>query len=270
MTDKKISGGTFDLHLTAGGGLINSHFTGNNCEASSYNLPLGIGTLSWDGLSCPVVVGEVGLGLHAKLSSNLPASLAKSHIQLKALDQDGDAALCVDIDLAKQSELEVQVEAQMPGGAFVGGMMRGLVGDDTNYKACQANIGSVLGEVKQIVADVKGRDFKAAIVDISTVIGHIVNALKKHHAGLEAQDVQKGACVAAVTDLKQFTKVLENGDVLGNLRRNMLAADAEILDYASGMGKYCTFREPNGGKCGFRLGAITRDMIVGLETATLV
>jgi len=67
-----------------------------------------------------------------------------------------------------------------------------------------------------------------------------------------------------------LTKVLENGDVLGNLRRNMLAADAEILDYASEMGKYCTFREPNGGKCGFRLGAITRDMIVGLETATLV
>jgi len=336
--DKQISGGTFDLHLTAGGGLINSHFKGNNCEASSYNLPLGIGSLSWDGLACPVAVGDVKLGLHAKLSSNLPASLAKSHIELKALDQDGDAALCVDIDLAKQSELEAQargaasmvaafmdylknnllkfdeqildeiaemgkvctfrapdggrcgalvvqimkhlllgnhhqkhaLETQMVGGAFVGGMMKGLLGDDTNYKACRANVGSVFGEVKQIAVDVKSRDFKAAISDISTVIGHIVNALKKHNSSLEAHDVQKGACVAAVNDLKLFTKVLKNGDVLGNLRKNWLEADAEILDYAGDMGKYCTFREPNGNKCGFRLGAITRDMIVGLEAATVV
>ena len=78
------------------------------------------------------------------------------------------------------------------------------------------------------------------------------------------------ACVAAFNDPKLFTKVLENGDVLGNLRKNWLEADAEILDNAGDMGRYCTFLEPNGNKCGFRLGAITRDMIVGLEAAIVV
>merc|ERR1711959_622237 len=43
--DKVVSGGTYDMELKAGGGLIDSHFTGNNCEAKDFTLPLGLGTL---------------------------------------------------------------------------------------------------------------------------------------------------------------------------------------------------------------------------------
>merc|ERR1712146_21643 len=39
-TDKAITSGTYDMHMTAGGGLINKHFTGNNCEAKDFSLPL--------------------------------------------------------------------------------------------------------------------------------------------------------------------------------------------------------------------------------------
>merc|ERR1712159_193848 len=47
-----VSGGTYDMELKAGGGLIDSHFTGNNCDAKSFDLPLGLGKLSWDGIAC--------------------------------------------------------------------------------------------------------------------------------------------------------------------------------------------------------------------------
>ena len=52
--DEDLSGGTCDMELKAGGGLIDSHFTGNNCEAKSFNLPLGLGKLDWDGIACPL------------------------------------------------------------------------------------------------------------------------------------------------------------------------------------------------------------------------
>lgn len=49
--DKAESGATYDMELKAGGGLMDSHFTGNNCEAKIFDFPLGFGKLSWDGLS---------------------------------------------------------------------------------------------------------------------------------------------------------------------------------------------------------------------------
>merc|ERR1719335_834629 len=92
--DKAVSGGTYDMELKAGGGLIDSHFTGSNCEAKSFDLPLGLGKLSWDGISCP-----------------LAAALATSDIHLGANDQDGESVLCVDLHLAKQEEIEVAADS---------------------------------------------------------------------------------------------------------------------------------------------------------------
>merc|ERR1711974_60816 len=80
---------TYDMHMTAGGGLINKHFTGNNCEAKDFDLPLGLGTLSWAGIECPLAAGDTELHFTTKLAAALPASLAKSDISMQALDQDG-------------------------------------------------------------------------------------------------------------------------------------------------------------------------------------
>merc|ERR1719460_2647881 len=103
--NKEVSGGTYDMELKAGGGLIDSHFTGNNCEAKSFNLPLGLGTLSWDGISCPLAAADsVSINFHTKLASSLPPALATSDIHLGANDQDGESVLCVDLHLAKQVE----------------------------------------------------------------------------------------------------------------------------------------------------------------------
>jgi hypothetical protein len=110
--DKAVSGGTYDMELKAGGGLIDQHFTGNNCEAKSFDLPLGIGKLSWDGISCPLAAADsVKIGFHTLLASSLPAAIATSDIHLAANDQDSESVLCVDLHLAKQEELEVAADS---------------------------------------------------------------------------------------------------------------------------------------------------------------
>merc|ERR1711937_402327 len=110
--DKEISGGTYDMELKAGGGLIDSHFTGNNCEAKDFTLPLGLGTLSWDGISCPLSAADsVSIGFHTKLAASLPPTLATSDIHLGANDQDGESVLCVDLHLEAQKALEVEASS---------------------------------------------------------------------------------------------------------------------------------------------------------------
>jgi cathepsin B len=105
--DKVVSGGTYDMELKAGGGLIKSSFKGNNCEAKDFTLPLGLGTLSWDGLACPLAAAKgVKIGFHAKLAAALPPALATSDIHLGAADQDGESVLCVDLHLASQKSFE--------------------------------------------------------------------------------------------------------------------------------------------------------------------
>merc|ERR1719335_1465433 len=106
--NKAVSGGTYDMELKAGGGLIDSHFTGNNCEAKSFDLPLGLGSLAWDGISCPLSAGSgVEIGFHSKLAASLPASIATSDISIRAVDQDSEDVLCVDLHLAKQTSFQV-------------------------------------------------------------------------------------------------------------------------------------------------------------------
>jgi len=102
--DEDITGGTYDMELKAGGGLIDSHFTGNNCEAKSFNLPLGLGKLNWDGVACPMKAGTAKIGFHVTLASSLPAALATSDITLNAGDQNSESLLCVKLHLAKSVE----------------------------------------------------------------------------------------------------------------------------------------------------------------------
>jgi len=109
--NKDVTGGTYDMELKAGGGLIDSHFTGNNCDKKDFNLPLGLGTLSWDGIACPLAAAtNVKIGFHTKLAASLPPALATSTIHLNAVDQSKEQVLCVDLKLAKQESLEEIVD----------------------------------------------------------------------------------------------------------------------------------------------------------------
>ena len=64
--------------------------------------------------------------------------------------------------------------------------------------------------------------------------------------------------------------IFKGGHVGRNLKKNLLETDADIMHQVEGLGKYCTFREPNAGKCGYRLGRITRDILAGHEADIMV
>jgi len=110
-TDKQIDSGSFEMKLTASMG-IKKTYEGKICEAQTFDMPLGIGTVSWAGMDCPVAVGpsEVKVGVH--MASVLPARLAKADLALTALDQDGEQAVCVNTHLARET---VSVEASCTG-----------------------------------------------------------------------------------------------------------------------------------------------------------
>merc|ERR1712151_565021 len=101
-TDKAISSGSFSMKLTASMG-IKETYTGEICEAKEFKMPLGIGTVSWAGMSCPVAVGPSTVKVGVHMASILPAALAKADLSLTAQDQDGEAAVCVNTHLVKES-----------------------------------------------------------------------------------------------------------------------------------------------------------------------
>merc|ERR1712047_201937 len=111
-TDKAISSGSFTLKATASLG-IKETYTGKICEAAEFQLPLGIGSLSWAGMACPVAVGPNTVGTGVKLASALPATLAQADVSMTAVDQDGEQALCVNIHLNREAE---EVPVQLAGG----------------------------------------------------------------------------------------------------------------------------------------------------------
>jgi len=98
--DKDVSGGTYTIEAKAGGGLIHQTYSGNNCEAKTFNLPLGVGSVSWDGLDCPTPAGDQTIGFHVKLAAALPASMATATIAMKAVDQDSEDLICVNVKTA--------------------------------------------------------------------------------------------------------------------------------------------------------------------------
>merc|ERR1712232_530533 len=106
-TDKEVASGTFKMELSASMG-IKETYTGEICEAKQFKMPLGIGTVSWGGMSCPVAVGPSTVGVGVHMASILPAALAKADLSLTALDQDGEQALCVNTHLQREFELATE------------------------------------------------------------------------------------------------------------------------------------------------------------------
>merc|ERR1711964_744144 len=56
--DTTITGGSFEIKMDAAG-LIHEDWKGDVCEAKQFSLPLGLGTVSWGGMSCPVPAGTL-------------------------------------------------------------------------------------------------------------------------------------------------------------------------------------------------------------------
>lgn len=111
--DEQVTGGTFTITAKYG---ITEHYTGDVCASKVFHLPLGLGTITWDGLKCPMAKGSVSVGVDVQLASAIPAKLAKGTIEIKASDASKQNLICVDIKTSaaeQKSQIDAPLQCKM-------------------------------------------------------------------------------------------------------------------------------------------------------------
>merc|ERR1712232_305277 len=93
--DKAETAGSGAIKVKAGP--ISENYDLDLCSGKTINLPLGLGSVVWTGLACPVVVGSVSLGVDIRLSSVIPAGFAKATIDVTGTSDTGDNLVCLEI-----------------------------------------------------------------------------------------------------------------------------------------------------------------------------
>lgn len=90
-----VTGGSGSAVVSLDGGQIFSTPT-NTCGTTSVPLPLGLGTVTVDSLTCPTTAGgAISMGVAVTLPSIAPSGSYDVH--LTANDQSGALAYCVDV-----------------------------------------------------------------------------------------------------------------------------------------------------------------------------
>merc|ERR1711988_1615053 len=83
---------------------VTEHYSGDVCSSKVIKLPLGVGTITWEGLKCPVAKGDVSVAVDVSLSRLIPAKLAKGTIEIKAAGASKDNLICLDIDTSAATQ----------------------------------------------------------------------------------------------------------------------------------------------------------------------
>lgn len=140
------------------------------------------------------------------------------------------------------------------------GLLKGLLGNTKDYKACAGDLGDVMNSTKHVITDLRKRKFGPALQDISKMIASVSPAV--------------ATCKVAAGDLMEFTEIFKGAkspaDVYQKIKHNMLNHDEEIVDAVEDITKVCTFRAPDGNKCGYDLGSIVRKLLVSEEAQLFV
>jgi len=109
--DEDVTGGTFEIDVTAS--ILKQKYTGDICAAKTFQLPLGVGSITWQGLKCPVAKGTMTVPLTFTMSSSIPASLATADASSTAVATNGDKLLCMNVHLKKQGLVHQDRSAQI-------------------------------------------------------------------------------------------------------------------------------------------------------------
>jgi len=144
-------------------------------------------------------------------------------------------------------------------GAFFEGFAEGLFGDGKDIQACGTDLGAVVKTGGRLLEDLHNRNINATVADIQSLLIAFQGSI--------------GDCKTAVADLKPFLHILDDvhspADFAEKIKHNILAGDESIIDAFEGAGKYCTFRAPNGHKCGKALGRPVRIILLGPDSLGL-
>jgi len=153
-------------------------------------------------------------------------------------------------------ESQQQLSVEFKANAFFVGFARGLLGGDgKSCVACASDVGKVMHSGMSVVGDIMARNVSRAMNDVHKLLTRFQHS---------TQD-----CKGAIVELKPFTQILKGihspADLMAKLKRNVLDNDEAILDDFADVGKYCTFRAPDGGKCGEALAVPIRLVLLGTQ-----
>merc|ERR1719181_33920 len=96
-----VSDGKIAVSLKAS--IISKTYSGDVCTGQTFTLPLGVGSIQYDGVKCPLAAGAVDVPVEVLLSSALPSSLAMAAITVSATSTGGDKLFCMGINTAPQA-----------------------------------------------------------------------------------------------------------------------------------------------------------------------
>merc|ERR1711871_691126 len=99
--DEQVTGSAFTITAKFG---VTEHYSGDVCSSKVIKLPLGVGTITWEGLKCPVAKGDVSVAVDVPLSRLIPAKLAKGTIEIKAAGASKENLICLDIDTSAATQ----------------------------------------------------------------------------------------------------------------------------------------------------------------------
>merc|ERR1711871_1365732 len=99
--DEQVSSGGFTITAKFG---VTEHYSGDVCSSKVIKLPMGVGTISWEGLKCPVAKGEVSVAVDVQLSKFIPAKLAKGTIQIQAAGASKENLICLEMDTSAATQ----------------------------------------------------------------------------------------------------------------------------------------------------------------------
>jgi len=96
--DEAVTDGTFEMNIKAS--ILSKTCTGNICQPSTCPLPAGVGSITWNGMKCPLAKGDVTVGTDVILSGALPPWAARATIGIKGKASNGDDLLCMTLSTA--------------------------------------------------------------------------------------------------------------------------------------------------------------------------
>merc|ERR1712139_34445 len=103
-----VDGATFDLTMTGALGQL-LHCSGDASVSKTCSLPLGTGSLTFEGMKFPISAGTVPVSVTLDLSAALPGPLTKTKTIAKATAKNGDELFCMEIDSAPATKSTIVV-----------------------------------------------------------------------------------------------------------------------------------------------------------------
>merc|ERR1712083_1170118 len=135
--DEAVTAGTFEMNIKAS--ILSKTCTGNICQPSTCPLPAGVGSITWNGMKCPLAKGDVTVGTDVILSGALPPWAARATIGIKGKASNGDDLLCMTLSTAP-AEAPIVIQQSHPSLALPNGGTLKLA-----YQDCGASHGKVTG-----------------------------------------------------------------------------------------------------------------------------